>query len=54
VSTGQVQQTERAQQRQGPAGNQWARREPGTPSQVWMKVFVRHGADGHGDLSSLG
>jgi hypothetical protein len=42
VSTGQMQQRERAQQRQGPAGNQWAWRESSNPSQVWMKVFARH------------
>jgi hypothetical protein len=45
VSTGQMQQTETAEQRQSPAGDQSARQEPGNPSQVWMKVFVRHDSE---------
>jgi hypothetical protein len=45
VPTGQVQPRESAQQRQSPAGNQSARCEPGNPSQVGMKVFIRHGSE---------
>jgi hypothetical protein len=56
--TGKVHRRERAQQRQGPTGNRWARREPGNPSQVGVKVFARHGSnpyfnDGLGAMRSL-